>query len=90
MNAADLSDVQSVAIDETSCQRGYDYLTLVADAVKRHVIFVTEGKNARTVESFAKFLPRMVAMPAKFDRPASICRLLSTKCAGSSKRPIRP
>ena len=56
VDAADLSDVHSVAIDETSCQRGHDYLTLVADAVKRKVIFVTDGKDAKTVESFAEFL----------------------------------
>lgn len=56
VDAADLSDVQSVAIDETSCQRGHDYLTLVADAVKRRVVFVTEGKDAKTVESFAEHL----------------------------------
>jgi transposase len=54
--AADLSDVHSVAIDETSCQRGHEYLTLVADAVKRQVIFVTEGRDAKTIEAFAEHL----------------------------------
>lgn len=56
VDAADLSDVHAVAIDETSCQRGHNYLTLVADAVKRKVIFVTDGKDAKTVESFAEYL----------------------------------
>ena len=41
VDAADLSDIRAVAIDETSCQRGHDYLTLVADAEQRKVIFVT-------------------------------------------------
>ncbi len=54
--AADLSDVSAVAIDETSCQRGHQYLTLVADAVKRRVVFVAEGREASTVESFAEHL----------------------------------
>ena len=56
VDAADLSDVSKVAIDETSCRRGHDYLTLVADAEERKVIFVTEGKDAKTVDSFAQFL----------------------------------
>ena len=56
VDAADLSDVSAVAIDETSCQRGHDYLTLVADAEQRKVIFVTDGKDAKTVKSFAEHL----------------------------------
>ena len=56
VDAADLSDVRAVAIDETSCQRGHDYLTLVADAGERKVIFVTDGKDAKTVASFAEYL----------------------------------
>lgn len=56
VDAADLSDIHSVAIDETSCQRGHDYLTLVADAAKRKVVFVAEGKDAKTIESFAEHL----------------------------------
>ena len=54
--AADLSEVRAVAIDETSCQRGHDYLTLVADAQQRKVIFVTEGKDAKTVKAFVEHL----------------------------------
>ena len=56
VDAADLSDVHAVAIDETSCRRGHDYLTLVADAEQRKVIFVTEGRDAKTVASFANHL----------------------------------
>lgn len=56
VEAVDLSDIHSVAIDETSCQRGHDYLTLVADAAKRKVVFVAEGKDAKTIESFAEHL----------------------------------
>ena len=39
----------AVAIDETSYRRGHKYLTLVADAQQRKVVFVTEGKDAKTV-----------------------------------------
>ena len=56
VDAADLSGVRTVVIDETSCLRGHDYLTLAADAVARKVIFVTEGRDAKTVESFAQHL----------------------------------
>lgn len=56
VDSADLSDVSALAIDETSCRRGHDYLTLVADAEQRKVIFVTDGRDAKTVESFATYL----------------------------------
>jgi transposase len=50
------SAVTAVAIDETSCRRGHDYLTIVADMTKRRVVHVTPGKDAETVESFAMCL----------------------------------
>lgn len=53
---ADLSTVTAVAIDETSYRRGHKYLTLVADAQKRKVVFVTEGKDTKTVARFAQHL----------------------------------
>ena len=56
VDATDLSEVRAVAIDETSSQRGHAYLTLVADAAHRKVLFVTEGRDATTVESFAQHL----------------------------------
>jgi transposase len=56
VEAADLSDVEAVAIDETSCQRGHAYLTLVADAEHRKVLFGTEGRAATTVELFAQHM----------------------------------
>jgi len=53
---ADLSSVTAVAIDETSCRRGHDYVTLAADMDERRVVFVTEGKDARTIADFAEHL----------------------------------
>lgn len=53
---ADLSAVTAVAIDETSYRRGHNYLTIVADADERRVVFVTEGKDAQTVARFARHL----------------------------------
>ena len=53
---ADLSAVSAVAIDETSCRRGHNYLTIAADMAERKVVFVTEGKDAKTVAAFAEYL----------------------------------
>ena len=47
-----LSEVTELAVDETSKQRGHKYVTLVADADEHAVIFVTEGKDAKTLENF--------------------------------------
>jgi transposase len=52
LEKADFSEVRAVAIDETSCRKGHEYVTLVADMAKRRVIFVTEGKDAKTIKGF--------------------------------------
>src|ERR1700741_4572197 len=54
--ATDLSGLTTVAIDETSCRRGHDYVSLVADMDARRVVFVTPGKDAGIVERFASHL----------------------------------
>jgi transposase len=53
---ADLSEVTAVAIDETSSRRGHNYLTIAADTDERKVVFVTEGKDAKTVAGFVDWL----------------------------------
>jgi transposase len=53
---ADYSAVTALAIDETSRARGHSYVTLAADADARRVIFVTEGRDARTIEALAEYL----------------------------------
>lgn len=53
---ADLSEVTAVAIDETSSRRGHNDLTIAADTDERKVVFVTEGKDAKTVARFADWL----------------------------------
>lgn len=42
---ADYAEIKHLAIDETSRARGHDYVTLAADADRRAVIFVTEGRG---------------------------------------------
>jgi transposase len=53
LGLADFSDVTALAIDETSRARGHAYVTLAADAQTRRVIFVTEGRDASTIEAMA-------------------------------------
>lgn len=53
---ADYSDVTALAIDETSRARGHSYVTLAADADARRVLFVTEGRDAKTIEELAQYL----------------------------------
>jgi transposase len=53
---ADYSDVSALAIDETSRARGHDYVTLAADAERRRVLFVAEGRDAKTIKELAACL----------------------------------
>jgi transposase len=53
---ADYSDVSALAIDETSRARGHSYVTLAADAELRKVLFVTEGRDAKTIEELSEYL----------------------------------
>jgi len=61
---ADLSTVRALAIDETARARGHDYVTLVADAERRAVIFVTEDNDAQAVARLAADLKAHGGDPA--------------------------
>ena len=52
----DLAAVKRVAIDETAAKRGHNYISLFVDIDERKVVFVTEGRDAKTVEAFADHL----------------------------------
>jgi transposase len=56
LERADFSEVKTLAIDETSRARGHDYVTLAADAARRRVLFVTEGRDAGTIKELAVHL----------------------------------
>jgi transposase len=56
LKKADLSRLTMLAIDETSCRRGHNYLTFAADAEAHKVLFVTEGRDAKTIGEFTQFL----------------------------------
>jgi transposase len=58
VDALDLGEVTQIAADETSARRGHDYISLFVDIARRKVIFVTDGKDAATVDAFAAFLEK--------------------------------
>ncbi len=67
LGLADFSEVKALAIDETSRARGHDYVTLAADAVKRRVLFVTEGRDAATIEALATHLDAHGCAPSRIE-----------------------
>ena len=62
---ADLSAVTAIAIDETSSRRGHNYLTIAADVEARKVVFVTEGRDGKTITRFADYLTAHNATPGQ-------------------------
>jgi transposase len=52
----DDSKVRRVGIDETSRRRGHDYISVFVDLDVPRVLYVTEGKDASTVQRFAEDL----------------------------------
>jgi len=67
LGLADFGDVRALAIDETSRARGHDYVTLAADAVKRRVLFVTEGRDAKAIAELAVHLDDHGCPPERID-----------------------
>src|SRR5580704_11191051 len=56
MPVANVAEIAQIAADETSARRGHDYISLFVDMARRKVVYVTEGKDAATVDAFAAFL----------------------------------
>ena len=52
----DYSDLKAVGMDETSKRKGHDYITLFVDLLKKRTVFIAEGNDQKTVESFAEDL----------------------------------
>jgi len=52
----DLSDLDSVGMDETPIAKGHDYITLFVDLDKRSTVHVSEGKSHTTVVDFVHIL----------------------------------
>ena len=62
----DQSKLQDVGIDETSSRKGHQYVTLAADLKERRVIFATEGKDEKTIESFKEHLGKSTNLSKTF------------------------
>jgi transposase len=54
---ADWSEVERVGVDETSRRKGHRYVTCFVDLASGFLLFMTEGRDAATVERFALQLP---------------------------------
>lgn len=67
LQASDFSDVRALAIDETSRAKGHDYITLAADAIKRKVLAVAEGREARSVAAIAAELGERGCLPGNIE-----------------------
>lgn len=48
------ADVKVIGIDETSCAKGHDYITLVHDLERSRLIYATPGKDGTTIERFCQ------------------------------------
>lgn len=60
---ADWSHITAVGMDETSIAKGHDYITMFVDTSERKTLFVTQGKDHKTVESFVIELKESKALP---------------------------
>ncbi len=54
----DLSEVSKIGIDETSMKKGQNYVTLVVNLETNKTIFVTEGRNSKTINKFKETLEK--------------------------------
>lgn len=51
-NLSDYKAVKALGMDETAIKRGHNYVTIFVDMEENNVLFVTEGKDHKTVEEF--------------------------------------
>lgn len=68
--ALDLSQLVHLGVDELSCRKGHDYLSVFADLVERRVVFATEGKDHRTFERFAEEMLKHNGHPKAIEQVA--------------------
>jgi len=53
---ADNSQLSAVGMDETSLKRGHNYITLFVDLAAKKTVFITDGKDHKTVKDFTMAL----------------------------------
>ncbi len=62
------SGVSSIGIDETSRKKGHDYVTVAVDLHERRVLFVTEGKDEKTIDRLGEHLIKKEVSPDKIEQ----------------------
>ena len=80
----DLQQVRQLTVDETSVRRGHEYVTVVCEPARRargrraavatRVLYVTEGKDASTIERTRQFLEQR---QVPIERIGEICADMS-------------
>ena len=63
----DFIRVVRVGIDETSSKRGHNYVSVFLDLDQSRVVYVTEGKDAKTVASFKDDLKKHNGKPEQIE-----------------------
>lgn len=59
----DWSGVTAIGMDETSLAKGHEYITLFVDLVHKRTLYITEGKDSKTVKDFVETLDAHYAEP---------------------------
>lgn len=80
---SDHSWVRRVAVDETSCRRGQDYISVFVDQDARRVLFACRGHAASSIEAFKKDLIEHGGDPARIE--AFSCDMGPSFLSGISK-----
>ena len=52
----DFSDIEVIGVDETSVQRGHQYISLFVDLKQKRTIFIAEGKDSGVITDFSIYL----------------------------------
>lgn len=56
LDKLDLSKVTKIRVDETSAKKRHRYITVITDAVTDRIIFISKGKDSKTIGEFANWL----------------------------------
>lgn len=64
----DHSEVSVIGIDETSCKKGHQYITVVADLDTSKVLYLTEGKDSSTITRFKEDFSHHKGIPANINQ----------------------
>lgn len=62
------STVTAIGIDETSRKKGHDYVTVAVDLQQRRVLFVTEGKDEKTIDKLKEHFEKKEISPEQINQ----------------------